>query len=98
VIIHAMSYLGKDLRASPTLSRIMISLLRGILMLGDLPNPRLAGYIFLEMIALGFALEAVAALMRGADWWKWTAALIMGVVFMVVGVKSSQIVESTPNI
>lgn len=71
----------------------MISLLRGILMLDDLPNPRLAVYIFLEMIALGFALEAVAALMRGDDWWKWTGALIIGVLFMVLGVKSSQIVE-----
>src|SRR6266853_5658978 len=62
-------------------------------MLDDLPNPRLAVYIFLEMIALGFALEAVAALMHGDSWWKWTGAFIMGIVFMVLGVKSSRIVE-----
>jgi Na+-transporting NADH:ubiquinone oxidoreductase subunit NqrB len=62
-------------------------------MLDGLPNARLAVYIFLEMIALGFALEAVAALMRGDGWWKWTGALILGAVFMVLGVKSVQIVE-----
>jgi hypothetical protein len=62
-------------------------------MLDDLPNPRLAVYIFLEMIALGFALEAVAAFMRGDDSWKWSGALIMGVVFMVLGVKSGNIVD-----
>jgi hypothetical protein len=71
----------------------MISFLRGLFMLDDLPNPRLAVYIFLEMIALGFALEAVAALMRGDDWWKWIGALIMGVVFMVLGVRSARIVD-----
>src|SRR5216683_8191372 len=71
----------------------MISLLEGILMLDDLPNARLAVYIFLEMIALGFTLEAVAALMHGDSWWKWTGALIMGVVFMILGVKSAQIVK-----
>src|SRR5260370_11429669 len=62
-------------------------------MLDDLPNARLAVYIFLEMIALGFALEAVAALMHGDSWWKWTGALIMGILFMVLGVKSAQIVR-----
>jgi hypothetical protein len=62
-------------------------------MLDDLPNPRLAVYIFLEMIALGFALEAVGALMHGDNWWKWTGAFIMGIVFMVLGVKSARIVE-----
>jgi hypothetical protein len=62
-------------------------------MVDDLPNPRLAVYIFLEMIALGFALEAVAAFMRGDAAWKWVGALVLGVVFMVLGVKSEQIVK-----
>jgi hypothetical protein len=43
------------------------------------------------MIALGFALEAVAALMRGDVWWKWTGALVMGILFLVAGIKSQQI-------
>src|ERR1039458_7885766 len=69
----------------------MISFLRGVFMSDELPSGDKAVYIFLEMIALGFALEAVAALMRGDVWWKWTGALVMGILFLVAGIKSQQI-------
>jgi hypothetical protein len=62
-------------------------------MLDEAPSAKLAVYIFLEMIALGFALEAVASLMRGESWWKWTSAVLTGIVFMVLGVKSGRILE-----
>jgi hypothetical protein len=58
----------------------------------DLPSRDKAVYIFLEMIALGFALEAVASLMRGDVWWKWSGALAAGVLFLVTGVKSKEII------
>jgi hypothetical protein len=48
-------------------------------------------YVFLEMIALGFVLEAVSAFMRGDVWWKSSGALVMGILFFVAGVKSEQI-------
>jgi uncharacterized membrane protein len=68
-------------------------------MLDDLPNPRLAVYLFLEMIALGFALEAVAAFMRGESWRKWGGAILIGVVFMILGVKSGAITDrASPRI
>jgi hypothetical protein len=60
-------------------------------MIDSLPSAKLAVYIFLEMIALGFALEAVAALMRGDHWLKWASALVLGMLFMILGVKSEQI-------
>jgi hypothetical protein len=69
----------------------MISFLRGVFMPDELPSGVKAVYIFLEMIALGFALEAVAAFMRGDVWWKWAGALVIGVLFLVAGVKSQQI-------
>jgi len=62
-------------------------------MVESLPTARLAVYIFFEFIALGFALEAVSSLMRGDDWWKWTGALVLGVAFMVLGVKSESIIK-----
>jgi hypothetical protein len=62
-------------------------------MIDDLPNSRLAVYIFLEMIALGFALEAVAAFARGDSVLKWVGLLVMGIVFMVLGVKSSRLLK-----
>jgi hypothetical protein len=68
-----------------------MALLRGLLMIEDLPTGRLAVYLFLEMIALGFALEAVNALMR-EDWLRGSIALILGIAFMVLGVKSWQII------
>jgi hypothetical protein len=70
----------------------MISFLRGVFMADELPSGNKAVYIFLEMIALGFALEAVAALMRGDVWWKWAGALAIGVLFLVAGVKSQKII------
>ncbi len=57
----------------------------------ELPSGSKAIYIFLEMIALGFALEAVTAFMRGDVWWKWSGALLLGVLFLAGGVKSQQI-------
>jgi hypothetical protein len=57
----------------------------------ELPSGDKAVYIFLEMIALGFALEAVASFMRGDVWWRWIGALVLGVLFLVAGVKWLQI-------
>src|SRR5713101_7696045 len=71
----------------------MISVLRDILMIDGLPTARLAVYIFLEFIALGFALEAVAAFMHGEIWWKWAGALLSGIVFMLLGVNSERIIK-----
>jgi len=62
-------------------------------MIDDLPTARLAVYIFLEFIALGFALEAVTSFMHGENWWQWAGALVLGVVFMVLGVKSESIIK-----
>jgi hypothetical protein len=57
----------------------------------ELPSGDKAVYIFLEMIALGFALEAVASFMRNDVWWKWIGALVMGILFLLAGVKWPQI-------
>lgn len=57
----------------------------------EFPSGDKAVYIFLEMIALGFALEAVASFMRGDVWWRWIGALVLGVLFLVAGVKWLQI-------
>lgn len=57
----------------------------------ELPSGDKAVYIFLEMIALGFALEAVTSFMHGDIWWKWTGALALGVLFLLAGVKWLQI-------
>jgi len=65
-------------------------------MLDEAPSGKLAVYIFLEMIALGFVLEAVASIMRGESWWKWTGAVLTGVLFMILGVKSGRILERFP--
>jgi hypothetical protein len=62
-------------------------------MIDNLPTARLAVYIFLEFIALGFALEAVTSFMHGENWWKWAGALLLGVVFMLLGVKSESIIK-----
>jgi hypothetical protein len=62
-------------------------------MIDDLPNSRIAIYILLEMIALGFALEAVAAFARGDSVLKWAGLLVMGIVFMILGVKSSLLLK-----
>jgi hypothetical protein len=37
-------------------------------LIDQLPAGKIAVYVFLEMIALGFALEAVAAFVRGDRW------------------------------
>jgi hypothetical protein len=65
----------------------MIRILRGILMLDEVPTGDKAVYIFLEMTALGFVLEAVAALVRGDAWWKWAGAFLLGASFLLLGVK-----------
>jgi hypothetical protein len=57
----------------------------------ELPSGDKAVYIFLEMIALGFALEAVASFMHGDVWWRWIGALALGVLFFVAAVKWLQI-------
>ena len=57
----------------------------------ELPSGTRAVYIYLEMIALGFALEGVAAFMRGEALWKWAGALVVGALFLVAGVKSPQV-------
>ena len=62
-------------------------------MTDEVPSTKLAVYLFLEMIALGFALEAVAAFMRGAEWWRWLGAIGLGIVFMVLGVKSGAVID-----
>jgi hypothetical protein len=67
-------------------------------MIDDLPTGRVAVYIFLEMIALGFALEAVAAFMRGDVWWKWCGGLLLGIIFMVLGVASGRIITKVSNL
>jgi hypothetical protein len=72
----------------------MIGILREFLMVDEVPSTKLAVYLFLEMIALGFALEAVSAFMRGADWWRWAGALLLGIAFMMLGVKSSAIIDN----
>lgn len=62
-------------------------------MIDSPPSGGLAVYIFLEMIALGFALEAVAAFMRGDSWWKWLGALALGIIFLILGVESEKILR-----
>jgi hypothetical protein len=66
-------------------------LLRDIFMSDEFPSGDKAVYIFLEMIALGFALGAVESLLRGDVWWKWSGALLMGVIFLIAGVKWPQV-------
>jgi hypothetical protein len=56
-------------------------------MLDDIPRGDIAIYVFLEMVALGFVLDAVDALMRGDPWRKWVGATVIGLIFFVVGLK-----------
>ena len=65
----------------------MISILRGLRMLDDIPRGDIAIYVFLEMVALGFVLDAVDALMRGDPRRKWVGATVIGLIFFVVGLK-----------
>ncbi|HTQ57569.1 MAG TPA: hypothetical protein VMI94_24030 [Bryobacteraceae bacterium] len=65
-----------------------MSILSDILMPDDLPTPSKALYLFFEFIALGFGLEAVAALVKGEHWWKWTACFVGAAIFLWLGVKS----------
>jgi hypothetical protein len=71
-----------------------MGVLRDIFMPDEIPNGEKAAYLVVEMIALGFFLGAVDALMRGDDWWKWVGALVAGIVFMVVGVKLPKITSA----
>ena len=57
----------------------------------ELPSGDKAVYVILEMIALGFILEAVPSFMRGDVWWRWVGALALGILFLVAGVKWPQI-------
>jgi hypothetical protein len=56
-------------------------------MLDDIPRGDIAIYVFLEMVALGFVLDAVDAFMRGDPWWKWVGATVIGLIFFVGGLK-----------
>jgi hypothetical protein len=65
----------------------MISILRGLRMLDGIPRGDLAIYVFLEMIALGFVLDAADVFMRGGPWWKWVGATVIGLILFVGGLK-----------
>jgi len=56
-------------------------------MLDDVPAGDLAVFGFLEMLALGFVLEGVAAFMRADHWWKWSGSLLLGLLFFLAGIK-----------
>jgi hypothetical protein len=73
-------------------------ILRGLLMIDEVPSTKLAVYLFLEMIALGFALETVAAFARGDSIFKWVGLLALGIAFMVLGVKSSSIIDKCSHL
>jgi hypothetical protein len=60
-------------------------------MVDELPSSDKVVYLFLEMIALGFALEAVSSFMHGVSWWKWLGALVLSILFLLLGIKSPQI-------
>src|SRR5580700_12080346 len=64
----------------------MISILRGLRMLDSVPWGDLAVFGFLEMVALGFVLEAVAAFERGDHWWKWLGSVVLGLMFFLAGI------------
>lgn len=56
-------------------------------MLDDVPQGDIAIYVFLEMVALGFVLEAVSSLARGDHWLRWAGLTLLGVVFFFAGIK-----------
>jgi hypothetical protein len=70
----------------------MMTVIRDFLMVENLPSTKLAVYIFLEMIALAFVLEAIPTLMRGG-YRRGSIELILGIIFMFLGVKSEQITK-----
>ncbi|HEV1995785.1 MAG TPA: hypothetical protein VGR03_15745 [Candidatus Acidoferrum sp.] len=56
-------------------------------MADELPSGDKAVYIYLEFIALGFALEAVAAFVRGDGWHIWAGSIVLSAVFLLAGIK-----------
>lgn len=59
----------------------------------ELPGPAKGVYLFFEFIALGFALEAVAAFVRGGSWFIWTGSLLLAALFLWAGIKGPLIKE-----
>ena len=56
-------------------------------MLDDIPRGDLAVYVFLEMVALGFVLEAVSSFAHGDHWVRWAGLTFLGLAFFVAGIK-----------
>jgi hypothetical protein len=57
-------------------------------MLDEIPKGDLALYVFLEMIALGFALAAVDSFVGGKPYYVYLGSLIAAIFFFVVGINS----------
>jgi len=53
----------------------------------EVPSGNKAVYTYLEFIALGFALEAVAAFVRGERWHIWAGSMVLSAAFLLVGIK-----------
>jgi hypothetical protein len=64
---------------SPILRRFFLS--------DELPSTGRGVYLFFEFIALGFALEAVAAFVRRESWFIWAGSLLLAALFLFVGIK-----------
>jgi hypothetical protein len=64
-----------------------------VLMADDVPTPGKLVYLFFEFIALGFALEAVADMLHGGPWWRWTISSIAAALFLWLGLKASGMTE-----
>ena len=58
---------------------------------GELPKGDKAVYVFLEMIALGFALGSVDSLMSGKPWYVTTGSLVLGIACFLAGIKWAKI-------
>src|SRR5437867_11861172 len=64
-----------------------------LLMADDIPTPAKGVYIYFDYIALGFVLVGVEELVRGKGhpWWLWVGCLVIGAVFLFVGVMGPKI-------
>lgn len=60
-------------------------------MLDDIPRGDLAVYVFLEMVALGFVLEAVSSFAHGDHWVRWAGLTFLGLAFFVAGIKGPKV-------
>jgi len=69
----------------------MTSLLRSLLTQDQLPTGNTAVYVFLEMIALGFALAAVDSLVNNKPLFISFGCLVLAVFFFLIGIKWPQI-------